>query len=715
MKLVIAEKPSVAAEIAKALGGSVSRADGYLTVGDVCLSWCFGHLVENAKPDEYDPKFEQWKVEDLPFIPEKFIVRPRSKKDSNGRDLKNSDGSIKLDDGIVKQLNTIRGLLSRADSVINSGDSAREGQLIIDEILTYFEYNGPVQRLWLQEMNLPAIKKAWANMRPNSDYLNLYKAAMGRSSLDFLIGMNCTRGYTIACKSKGHNTVLHIGRVQTPTISLVVGRDLEIEKFKAKDYYILRAKVIHTNGDFWATWVPAKEASFLDAEGRVATKAAAEEAGAKVKGKMGALTSVVTTPKSISPPLPFSLGDLQKTAFKRWGLSATQTLELAQSLYETHKLLSYPRTDYSYLPEGDHAHGEAILLAAKGNLGPEWDFGGTPDYSLRSPAWNDSKIGDHFAIRPTDRGGYDVSKLSTMEFNIYKLVVRQFLAQFYPPHKYDTTTVEISSEAENFKASGKVEKQEGWRVLFSSSSKSEGDQPLPQMNSGDSCTIPEVKIESKKTSPPARFDTASLVEAMENPHLYVTDEKVKKLLKATSGIGTPATRANIIEFAIKREYLQEVSEGKRKYFISTEKGRFLYQIVPDWLKKPDLTAYFEDLLKQVENGELPYENLLLRQRQFVEKLIGAVKDGSVANNMPAPGSYQAPLRVGKSGKRVKAVGKMDGGASKATKKKPNEIGCPKCGSGLKERNGKNGPFLGCSAFPNCTHTEPIPGQVKQER
>lgn len=714
MDLIIAEKPSVATEIAKALGGSVHRGDGYLEVGDTCLSWAYGHLLEYAKPDEYDPKYEQWNIDDLPFFPNEFIIRARSEKDKFGRDLKSSNGSIKLDSGIVKQLNVIGRLLKKATLVINAGDSAREGQLIVDELLTHFNYRGPAKRLWLQEMNLPAIKKALAAMRPNEEKLPLYQAALARQSLDFLIGMNCTRAYTTACKSKGIDMVAHVGRVQTPTICLVVARDLEIETFIAKDYFTLRVGVVHANGPFDATWIPDPESPFLDIEKRVTNKAVVEAVATKVRDKTATVTSYVTSPKSISPPLPFSLGGLQKEAFKLFGLSASKSLEIAQALYEKHKLLSYPRTDYSYLPEGDHAYGQSIIEAAKSNLGERWDFPGTPDFKLFSPAWNDKKIGDHFAIRPTDRRDYDLEQLSPMEKNIYKLVVKQFLAQFYPPFKYDSTTAEITCEEEKFKATGKVEKQDGWKILFRKSGlikeTKDDDQVLPVMAINDDCDIKKATVEAKKTSPPSRFDTASLIEAMEKIHLFVTDEKVKKVLKER-GIGTPATRSNIIDFALMREYIQEVTEGKRKYYVSTEKARFLYKIVPAWLRKPDLTAYFEELLMQVERKELSFDVLISRQKLFVDKLINAVKDGSVAAAMPAITMVAAPKRVGKKGTRLKAVGKLGAKtAKKGTKSgKAANGSCPKCGSDLLERKGSSGPFLGCSGYPTCRHTE----QVKQ--
>jgi DNA topoisomerase-3 len=710
---VICEKPSVAIELAKAIGGDIRRHDGYLEVGDVWISWAFGHLLENAKPDEYDPIYIKWDIENLPFFPDILVVRPRSKKDKYKRDIKNSDGSIVFDEGIVKQLKVISVLLKKADTVVNAGDSAREGQLIVDEILTYFKYTGPCLRLWLQEMNTSAIKTAWKSMKSNAEYLHLYESALGRASLDFLIGMNLTRAYTTACRSKGHDMVVHIGRVQTPITCIVVARDLEIETFIPKDFFVLKIDAAHSAGTFKATWVPNENSSYLDIEKRVTNKSVVDAIAARVYGKQAIVLSYSKTPKSVSPPLPFSLGDLQKVAFKIYGLSATKTLDIAQALYEKHKLLSYPRTDYSYLPEGDHQYGSEFISAAKSNFGDRWDFPGEPDFTLRSPAWNNAKIGDHFAIRPTSRGGYDLSVLSPMEFNIYKLVVRQFLAQFYPPYKYDASVALLECEGEKFKATGKLDKSLGWKILF----KREGvikeikdeDQVIPPMATNDSCLVAKTYVESKKTSPPSRFDTASLLDAMEKPHHFVEDEKIKKILK-DCGIGTPATRGPIIEALLEREYLQEITEGKKKFFISTEKARFLYKIVPQWLRTPDLTALSEQRLKEVESGETEYTELISKQRVFIGKLISDVKDGKVASMMPAIGTFSAPKRVGKKGTRTKSVGKIGSKSSKNKSKQQTHGDCPKCNSGLVERKSQHGVFFGCSSYPVCKHTQQEPGK-----
>jgi DNA topoisomerase-3 len=637
-ELIVAEKPGVGQDLAKAIGGHIERGDGYLLVGRYAITWAIGHLLEQQKPDEYDRRYEKWHIDDLVFFPVEWKVRPRAKKDKKtGKEVKNADGSVALDPGIVKQINTIGKLLKVCKSVVNAGDAGREGQLIVDELLHHFTYRGPAKRLWLQETSAPAIRKALASMRDNAEYHTLYLAALARSQADFLVGINLTRGYTHAWQAKGNKGVLHFGRVQTPTLCMIVARDLEIEHFTPVDYFALRVQVQHQAGSFEALWLPRNELAFLGADGKpvgARNKQDAESIAVKVKGKAGCLHECKTEEKRISPPLPFSLGGLQKEANKQHGLSPTETLKIAQSLYEVHKLISYPRTDFEHYPEGDFQYAPQIIAAVRSNYGTAWTFPGTPDFSIKSAAWNDAKIGDHFALRPTQVGSYDLTKLSDPERKVYHLVVRQFLAQFYPHYVYESTVVTLHCEGETFRADGQIEKQVGWRTLFLSGREAKKMLP-PGMQTHDPCDISQTHLEAKKTTPPERFNGATLIDAMEKAYTRVTDEKVKKFIKET-GIGTPATRAAIIENLVGRGYVEDTVEGKRKVYISTAKGRMLYRAAPEWFRAPDLTAYFEELLKQVEQGTLPFDTFLQRQRLFLDKQIAAVRNGDVQQSMPTP-------------------------------------------------------------------------------
>lgn len=693
MILVIGEKPSMSRDIAKAiglLGGA--KTDGYIEAqNDHIVTWCVGHLLQQSSPEAYGPQYASWDASLLPIVPTAWKM----------------EGNAKT----AGQLKIIGSLLKKATLVINAGDAAREGQLIVDEVLEHFGYKGPVKRLWLHELNTPAIKKALAGMKDNKDYLPLYQSALARQRSDWVMGMNLTRGYTSAWKSRGNGGVLHFGRVQTPTLCMIVARDFEIENFVPKDYFVLRGRMKHQNGEFLATWQPPEGADCIGPDGRITNKGALDAVAAKIKGKTAAITEHDTKGKSQQPWLPFSLGGLQKAANKALGLSPAETLVVAQSLYETHKLTSYPRTDYSHLPEGEHGMSKGIIDAAKSCFGSKWDFPGTPDFSLKSPAWDSSKIGDHHGIRPTMVSNYDLSKLSSKELAVYRMVVRQFLAQFYPPYKYDATGVTLVVEDETFRATGTVEKSAGWKVLYRKAGEEEtqgdGDGEdgegtnLPPMSKGESCLVTEGIVDSKKTTPPARFNGASLIDAMERAYLFVSDERIKKVLKET-GIGTPATRAAIVENLVTRGYIEEQGKGKKKFYVSIQRGRALYDVAPDELRKPDLTAYFEELLKQVEAGKLGMNDFLDRQLKFVTKLVDDIKSGKAADRIPKD--------------LLPPEAKKDGGGhsrspAKFTKAAKGEKACPACGRAMRERKGAKGNFWGCSGYPECKKTINVEGSV----
>lgn len=697
MRVFIAEKPSVGMDIARSFGGDIRRTNGYLQVGDDYVTWCVGHLIGQATPEAYGAQYERWDVNVLPIIPVDWKMVPNAKT--------------------REQLNVIGALLKDADCVVNCGDAAREGQLIVDEVLTYFGYRGAAKRLWLRETNLPAIRAAIHAMKDNKAYRCLSESALARSRADWIMGMNLTRGYTMAWQSRGNEGTLHIGRVQTPALCMIVVLDLEIETFIPVDFYTLKAEVKHSNGSFTATWRPPKDAGYLDDAGHVLDRGVVDRVSAAVRGKAAIVSGYETKAKQNQPPLPFSLGGLQKACNKLLRLSPSQTLVIAQALYEKHKLTTYPRTDYSHLPEDEHRLSPGILDAARSNFGDAWDFPGIPDMSLRSAAWDSSKIGDHHGLRPTMVKNYDLSKLSKTELAVYRLIVRNFLAQFYPAYQYDSTIVDVFCEGESFRATGAVETQAGWKVLFRSAQgvvpadDSEESQLLPKMSATDDCLIAGTKCEAKKTSPPPRYDGASLIEAMESAYLKVTDPKVKPLIKET-GIGTPATRAAIIDNLTSRGYIEEVKEQKRTVYISTARGRLLYKAIPDQLRKPDLTAYFEELLKGVERGEITLDAFMAHQVKYVTKLVNDIQSGTVAQAMPTLAECAPPER--KQSRRSTAgtegasptKSKAASGVPKAGDGTPQR-NCPKCDAPMRLRNGANGPFLGCTGYPGCKHTEQV--------
>lgn len=716
MRVFIAEKASLARAIADALAHKysarvVSGESCYKVGGDV-VTYCSGHILREFEPHEYDPAWERWTMSALPMIPAEFKLSPdRSKA------------------GLIK---VIKENVALADDVVHAGDADREGQAIVDNVLQYIRCRKPVQRIWMKELNVQGIQRAMGTMKPNSAYRNLFDAARARTEADWGIGMNGTRAYSIVFGQKtglrGREGVLHIGRVTTPTLGLVVTRDLEIENFVPKDYFSLRIENEHANGTFWAKWEPPAGSPFLDEEGRPKDKKAVEAVAAKVRGQPGQITALKTEPRRQVAPLPFTLSELQKTANK-FGLSPATTLAVAQSLYEKYKLTSYPRTDCAYLEEAQHKEAKDRLLAAHKNfvtLPGGWPFAGKPDFKLKSRAWDDKKLGAHSGIIPLAQS-VDLRTLSPHEQLVYKLIVRNFLAQFYPAYEYESTVVAVVCEQEKFNASGTVEKVEGWKVLFrAAGAAAEKDDdgedvgPLPLMKQGDPTTTNKAEIKDEKTKPPPRFDGGSLIEAMKNAHRFVTDPEVKKRLKDTEGIGTEATRANIIEQLIKRGYIDEIKAGKKGYYQSTDKGRLTIRVLPTEITKPDLTAWFEGQLEKIVEGTLTIEAFRGSLHRFETKLIADAKSGKVAQNMPTlaecapkdmPKGRQAPAS-GKGGrsaaprsgaKRAAPKSGSTNGATVASNRKT----CPDCGQpmALRTRKSDGNKFYGCTGYPACKHAE----------
>jgi DNA topoisomerase-3 len=639
LRLFIAEKPSLGMSIAEALHGATQRGDGFVRAGNDVVTWCIGHLLEQIKPEEYDPKMESWAMETLPFFPDKWRSRPRSVKDKYGRDIKDQNGKVKLDAGVLKQIKTIKGLIDEADEIIHAGDPDREGQLIVDELLMYLGNKKPAKRIWLRELNVQGIKKALGSLKPNGDYQSTCHAASARSRSDWLIGMNMTRGYTIAWQAAGNSKTIHIGRVQTPTLGLIVERDRDIEYFKPHDYFVLHARIRHQNGDFVATWKPG-QAVPVDSEGRVACRVEADRIADTITSRSGHVASLKIEDKSAPPPLPFCLAELQKAANK-FGLSPQRTLDAAQSLYEKRKLTSYPRSDCPYLPESEHANALVIIETVRKNFGATYGeiFKGSPDPRIKSGAWNDKKLGAHSGIIPTDQKSA-VATLTSDERIVYELIARNYLVQFYAPYRYQSTVVETACEGELFVATGQVLTAMGWRELFGGAAKDEDAQHLPPMNENDSIHVKNAEVIVKKTTPPPRFNGASLIDAMSNIHRFVTDLGVKKTLKETQGIGTEATRAGIIENLIHRGYVDEVKKGKRTEYFSSARGRATIAMVTQELAKPDLTAWFEGKLTDIVDKKLSLDAFMAYQEKFLLKLFEGLSDAHMrVTTLPDQGSH----------------------------------------------------------------------------
>lgn len=694
MRLYIAEKPSMAAELAKCLPGPLKRADGYIVTGGGVVTWGYGHVLRQAEPGEYDTKYEKWRMEDLPILPESW--------------------KMLVSDSCRKQFSIIEKLIGEAQEIVHAGDPDREGQLLIDEILDYLHNEKPVQRILLNALDEKSIKKAIASLRENRDFYNLKQSALARARADWLIGMNLSRAYTLAAQRAGHRTTLPVGRVKTPTLALVVRREREINDFKPADYFTLKGEFDHTNGRFTAYWKAREEQAGLDSEGRLADEKVAQDLLETFRTwpEAGNIRLCDTTEKKEAQRLPFALSGLQVLAGKKFGYDPQLVLDTAQKLYEK-KLTSYPRSDCDYLPESQHGDGEAIVENLKAiDNGDLAGWAAQADPTIKSRAWNDKKITAHHAIIPTGEK-CNLRSLSEAERNIYYLIAQAYLAQFYPVHVYNQTKVEVEYAKETFTASGRIITQWGWKGLYSAEpeeGKEEDSSTLPAMAKGEEVQFVEVTADKKATKPPSRFTAATLLAAMKDIHRYVKNPDMKKQLRDVSGIGTEATRATIIKELIDRGFLKE--EKKKKYLIPTPPAYLLIDALPEELTYPDFTALWESILSAMASGSESLEDFLKEQAGFTTALCSKAKEMS----MPLQGEHTCPQcgkgvlqpRKGRNGafwgctRYPECKGSYDDEGGKP--KKP-EHSCPRCKKGALQRiQGKNGAFWGCTRFPDCRTT-----------
>lgn len=595
--LVICEKPSQARDIARNLKAH-QREEGYLSGNNYQVTWCIGHLLELAPVDYYQPNIKPWRIEKLPVIPEKWemVVSQRTKK----------------------QFTIIKRLLKQTKHVIIATDADREGEVIAREILALCGYQGKVERLWLSALDDNSIQKALKQIKLGTDTEKLYIAGLGRQRADWLMGMNMTMAMS---SLYGIHGMLSVGRVQTPTLKLVVDRDYSIENFKSQNYFILKALfVTQKQEEVWTIWQPSE--NILDENGHCLAKSTVENIAAKVEGEPGEVQTFKEEQKKQSAPLCFSLSSLQKKASALFGYSAKQVLELVQSLYEVHKAVTYPRTDSGYLPQEQWTEAFKILDAlvkADNKLKAVTDV---CDIHFKSPAWNDKKVTAHHAIIPTANLQVDINKMSKAEFSIYDLIRRQYLAQFLGDYEYLQRQLEILCVGEKFTATCRIPIKPGWKQVFKETGSVGDDESdeniiLPILNKGQTVENQKILIESKQTKPPARFTEGTLIDAMKTVGKFVVDENLRKILKDSNGIGTEATRANILEILFKRGYLQR--QGKQ--VISTEKGRTLINLVPDTIKNPVLTAQWEQQLDQIAQGSAELNTFVASQVKILNEML----------------------------------------------------------------------------------------------
>ncbi|MDD6795694.1 MAG: DNA topoisomerase 3 [Clostridiaceae bacterium] len=622
--LVLAEKPSVGRELAKVLKCNNNKGS-YIEGNKYVVTWAMGHLVGLLDPEGYDDKYKQWNMETLPMLP-KYMKLTVLKKTG-------------------KQYNEVKKQLLRKDvsDIVIATDSGREGELVARWILEKSGVKKPLKRLWISSQTNKAIIDGFKNLKDAKEYDNLYKAAVCRAEADWLVGLNVTRALT--CK---YNAQLSAGRVQSPTLAMIVSREEEIKNFKPVDYWTLNAKA---NGCI-LNWVSSKGNNSTFKE------EIADSIVNKCKGQNGEVTEVKKTTKKKYSTALYDLTELQRDANKIWGYSAKQTLNIMQRLYENHKVLTYPRTDSRYVTSDIVATIPERLKAV--SFG---EYRAVAEQLLKSGVKanknyvDNSKVSDHHAIIPTEEKG-NLANLSTEEKHIYDLVVKRFLSVLLPAYEYEQTTVVVNISGETFMAKGNITKSKGWKRLYSNLSDDEDSQELPVLSKGDKITVASINKVKKQTTPPARFNEATLLSAMENPQKYVNMGKdAAKTLNETGGLGTVATRADIIE----KLFNSFVIEKRGKDIYPTSKGEQLIALVPADLKSPLLTAKWENQLDNIAKGKANDKKFAHDMKTYATKLVEDVKGGTA--------KFHHDNQTGKK--------------------------CPNCGKYLLEVKGKNGRMLVC--------------------
>lgn len=689
-RLIIAEKPAMGKEIAKALKGPYANGQGYIKTAEGIVTWCVGHIMRSLNPDEYMEEWKAWNMNMLPMIP--------------------SEWKITVDKTKSAQFKVIKELLKECDEVVNAGDPGREGQLIIDEVLDYLKNKKPVKRVLLYALDPKSVREAFDNLRPNKEFYSLYQAGVCRGYADWLMGMNASRAYTLKAQQTGYRGVLSVGRVQSPTLAIVVKRDLEIENFVPKDYFTITAEFDKSGSAFKANWKPIFDENdrpaYLDEESRLISKEKAQEIVSKISGKTGSIKSYEEKEGKEQAPLPFNLSKLQIYASAKWGMSAKTVLDTCQSLYEEHKVQSYPRTDCQYLPENLFDHASDVLQTIASGMPDLANAAENANTKLKSPAWNDKKLSEHYGLIPTGNK-INFSALNENEKKIFTAVCKAYIAQFYPACEYKTATVEVLCEEELFRASGKTITKAGWKEVYETAKEDDEqedsdneEQIFPNLAQGDKVNCANVDLKDKKTTPPPRYTEGSLIKAMTNVHQLVDDPEMKKKLKEKKGIGQEATRTQIIENLLKRQLI--VNKGKQ--VISSDAGRALVKALPQKVIDPALTAAWEDLLDKIAEGALSDTEFIEKQNKWVKMLVDEAKKTSIDK------IEQQPSKSSKSGGSKINVGKKaSSGSSSTGSKKPSAAKKPASSSkasGSGERK-SHGPCPKCKTgtlFENVTKT-----------
>lgn len=657
MRLFLCEKPSQGKDIANILGAN-KRGDGCLIGHSVIVTWCIGHLLEAAPPEYYNETYKKWTLEHLPIIPQHWKMLIKSQTHA--------------------QFKVVKKLLRQTTELVIATDADREGEMIAREIIDYCGYKGKISRLWLSALNDASIRKALTDLKLGTETLPMYYAALTRSRSDWMIGMNLSRLFTLLGRKAGYEGVLSVGRVQTPTLSLVVKRDREITNFIPLPYWAITI-ALNSNGlDFMAQWQP--HADTTNEENHCITPAVAQASITRLKQAQTAQVMNVQTQRIVqAPPLLFDLSTLQELCSRKFELGVQETLDIAQKLYETHKATTYPRSDCGYLPESMYAEVPTVLNALIKTDPSIQSIIAKLNTSIKSRIWNDKKITAHHGIIPTLEA-VNLAAMSEKELAVYKLIRSYYLAQFLPHHEYDRTVIEFTCAGERLKAVGKQIIVIGWHSVLKNVQEEQQEtklsyQTLPNLTQGMQCSVVGAEIKALQTLPPKAYTEGELIKAMKGIARFVTDERLKKILKETTGIGTEATRASIIKGLLQRGYLAK--KGNSIY--ATDTALTLIDAVPPVIIDPGMTALWEQALESIEKGSMTMEEFLSKQGTWISQLITQYRS--------------IPLTM-----------------------KPLETPpCPLCASPMRKRQGANGSFWACSRYPQCRGTQNIKRQTQKKK
>ncbi|MFE8071978.1 DNA topoisomerase III [Marinobacteraceae bacterium S3BR75-40.1] len=693
MRLYIAEKPSLGRAIAAVLPPPQQKEPGAIRCGDgSVVSWCIGHLLEPAEPAQYDAQWKQWRWERLPIFPPHWMREPRPQA--------------------KRQLQVLTRLVKEAGEIVHAGDPDREGQLLVDEVLDWLDNRKPVSRVLINDLNPQAVRQALAKAQPNSRFQALSASADARQRADWIYGINLSRACTLQQQARQQKGVFSVGRVQTPVLGLVVERDRTIEDFQPYPFYVVQAQLEGPEKtQFKARWIPSEHyAAVLDEEQRLTDQQTAEQLVQRLQDASGTITEAHFKERKEAPPLPLSLSALQIDAARQLRLSAQQTLEAAQSLYENHRLITYPRSDCRYLPEGHYGQRQGVLDAIAANLGrplPE-----ALDTSRLTRAWDDSKLDAHHAIIPTQRQ-HRGKTLTPAEAGVYDLVCRYYLMQFMPDAVHRDGRLECRIEGERFRARETGVIVPGWKALEPKRGTAKAvneHPPLPRLKKDDPVQARGFDIQERQTQPPSPFTDATLLSAMTGIARFVSDPALRKTLRDTDGLGTEATRAGIIETLFKRDYLYK--EGR--WIHATDKARQFIEALPESVVKPDRTAHWESILENIRHNQADRDTFIEQLKEEIRELLVALGGRALQKDTPHCPQCRSPMRhrSGRYGEfwsctrypDCRGTRRIEDTHDHADGHDQAPVPCPHCYAPLQRRKGKHGWFWGCSRFPACRQT-----------